>query len=530
MKFVEIRDLQVTYLGKDKPSLVIDKLDIEEGESVLVTGKSGSGKSTLTSVINGVIPHLINAEIKGEVKVFGLDVKVTPIHEISKYVGTLLQDPDTQAFNYTVIDEVAFGVENYMISRDEMVKRIEEAMKVTGITHLKDREINTLSGGELQRTILASVLAMRPKALILDEPTSNIDPQGTREILELIKTFRSEGISLIIVEHKIERVLPFVDRIIIVDNGKIAMDLRKDEIVDKADLLYSLGLEVPDYMLFLKKSGSKKIDYEYLRKTYTYKPPSRVEGKREILSARVKIKTKTGRYIVDTKISVKEGTITALMGKNGSGKTTLLKAIIGLIDRKRLIVEEEKIIIDGIDLSKSKLVIRGEYIAYLPQFFDVMFVKRTVEDEIKFSMKNRKNFDPNKLEDILKSFSLEAYRKEDPLILSMGQRRRVAMASVLAGGAKLILMDEPTSGQDWHHRQILGKELLDLRDKGYTILVVTHDSRFVDRFADRLMIMSEGKIVLEGKPEEVFSKSTIYGIEPPLEYELGGVIRNEQLS
>jgi ABC-type cobalt transport system, ATPase component len=266
MKFVEIRDLQVTYMGKDKPSIVVDKLDIEEGESVLITGRSGSGKSTLVSVINGVIPHLINAEIKGEVRVFGFDVKSTPIHEISKYVGTLLQDPDTQAFNYTIIDEVAFGVENYMISRDEMIERVEESMKICGISHLRDREINTLSGGELQKTILASVLAMRPKALILDEPTSNIDPQGTREILELVKTFRSEGISLVLVEHKIERVLPFVDRIIVVEEGKIAVDVRKDEIVDKADFLYSLGLEIPDYMLFLKKNGFRKIDYEYLRK------------------------------------------------------------------------------------------------------------------------------------------------------------------------------------------------------------------------------------------------------------------------
>ncbi len=218
------------------------------------------------------------------------------------------------------------------------------------------------------------------------------------------------------------------------------------------------------------------------------------------------------------------------MGKNGSGKTTLLKVIVGLIDKKRLIVEEEKVIVNGVDLSKTKVVERGKFIAYLPQFFDVMFIKRTVEDEIKFSMKNRGTYDEKRLGEVLKMFSLDAYRKEDPLVLSMGQRRRVAMASVLAGGAKVILMDEPTSGQDWYHRQILGKELLELRDKGYTILVVTHDSRFVDRFADYLLVMNEGKIVLEGKPEEVFIKSLRHGIEPPLEYELAGLIKNEHFS
>lgn len=145
-------------------------------------------------------------------------------------------------------------------------------------------------------------------------------------------------------------------------------------------------------------------------------------------------------------------------------------------------------------------------------------------------MKNRGVYDEMRLGEILRIFSLDAYRTEDPLVLSMGQRRRVAMASVIAGGAKVILMDEPTSGQDWYHRQILGKELLELRNKGYTILVVTHDARFVDRFTDYLLVMSDGKIVLEGKPEEVFSKSLNHGIEPPLEYELGGLIKNEQFS
>ena len=523
MKFVEIENLKVTYLGKDKPSLVVDKLTIEEGEAVLITGKSGGGKTTLVSVINGVIPHLIRAEVEGKVKVFGLDVFSSELPQISKYVGTLLQDPDTQAFNYRVIDEVAFGLENYMIPRDEMIKRIEESMKITGIYHLRNREINTLSGGELQRVILASVLAMRPKALILDEPTSNIDPQGTREILELVKKIRGEGVSLIIVEHKIERVLHFVDRIIVIDGGRIILDIKKDELVSYADFLYSLGLEIPEYMVFLKKNGLKTIDYEFLKRNYRPSPSERKEGKGEALYAKLKVKTKDGNYIVDTEITLREGTITALMGKNGSGKTTLLKGIMGLLDKKQLVVEEEKVKVLGKDLTKANLIERGAHIAYLPQFFDVMFVKRKVEDEIVFTMKNRKIYSKERLEEVLSTFSLTEVRKEDPFLLSMGQRRRVALASVLVGGARVILLDEPTSGQDWYHREMLGKELQELRDKGYTILVVTHDSHFVDKFSDYLYIMDNGKIVLRGKPEEVFPKAEKYGIEAPTDW----VIRNE---
>jgi len=523
MMFVEIENLKVTYLGKDKPSLVVDRLNIEEGEAVLITGNSGGGKTTLVSVINGVIPHLIKAEVEGKVKVFGLDVLSSDLSKISKYVGTLLQDPDTQALNYYVIDEVAFGLENYMVPRDEMIKRTEESMKITGIYNLKNREINTLSGGELQRTVLASVLAMRPKALILDEPTSNIDPQGTKEILELVKKIRGEGISLIIVEHKIERVLQFVDRILVIDGGKIILDIKKDEIVDNADVLYSLGLEVPDYMVFLKKSGLKTTDYEFLKKNYHPPLPKRKEGRGEALYAKLKVKTRDGNYILDTEIDIKEGTITALMGKNGSGKSTLLKGIMGLLDKKQLLVEEEKVKVFNVDLSKESLIERGAYIAYLPQFFDVMFVKRKVEDEIAFSMKNRKVYSKERLEEVLSAFSLAEVRKDDPLLLSMGQRRRVALASVLVGGAKVILLDEPTSGQDWYHREMLGKELQELREKGYTTLVVTHDSRFVDKFSDYLYIMDKGKIVLKGKPEEVFPKAEKYGIEPPTDW----VIRNE---
>lgn len=506
---VDIENLEVTYLGKDKPALVVDSLKIKEGESVLITGKSGSGKSTLVSVINGVIPHLIRAEVKGKIRVYNVDTLTTTLPEISKYVGTLLQDPDSQAFNYYVIDEVAFGLENYNIDRGEMWERIKESMKTTGTSHLMDREVSTLSGGELQRIMLASILAMRPKLIILDEPTSNIDPQGTREILETIKGLRERGMSLIIVEHKIERVLQFVNRILVLDNGRILFDLNKDELVSKADTLYELGLEIPEYLVFQnKKDGISTTDY-----LKNHNPPLRKLGGKESLYARIKVSVE-GNYIVNAEITLKEGTITALMGRSGSGKTTLLKGIMGLLDKRRVKIEEEKVRVYNEDLSGKDLIFRGAYIAYLPQFFDVMFVKRSVEDEIAFTMKNRKAFDKEKLESILDLFSLKEVRNHDPLSLSMGQRRRVAIASVLVGGAKVILLDEPTSGQDWFHRVMLGKELQLLRDKQYTILVVTHDSHFVDKFCDYLFIMDKGNIVLKGKPEEVFPLATKYGIEP----------------
>ncbi|MBB5254451.1 energy-coupling factor transport system ATP-binding protein [Sulfurisphaera ohwakuensis] len=506
---IKVRDLQVTYQGRVSPSLTIEELSIEEGESVLIVGKSGSGKSTLVNVLNGVIPNMIFADVKGEVEVFGKDPRKTPIYELSRYIGTVLQDPEMQSFNYSVEDEIAFGPENLMLPKEEIGRRVENSAKVTGIYHLLDRDTMTLSGGELQRTVIASVLAMEPKALILDEPTSNIDPKGTAQIFNLIKYFREERRTLIIVEHKLERVLPYVDRVILIDKGKLIFDAEKDDLVNKADTLYEAGVEIPEYYLHMKKYGNVK--------SYRYSPPPRKEGREEILYAKVRVWVrKTGKNLVNAEIRLRKGEIVALMGNNGAGKSTLLKAIMGLIDDKKLVSETE-VVVKGRNISKASIPERGMYIAYLPQNFDVMLVKRTVEDEVAFSMKNRKSFSSDRLNEILKMFSLYDIRKEDPLLLSMGQRRRVAMASVIASGADIVFMDEPTSGQDWYHRYMLGKEIQELRDKGFTFLIVTHDSRFVDRFCDRVLVMNEGKIIAEGKPEEVFSKEDL-DIYPPTEY------------
>ena len=510
MNAIEVKNLEVTYQGRASPSLKVDEFFVEEGESVLIVGKSGSGKSTLVNVLNGVIPNMITAEVKGEVNVFGKDPRRTQIHELSKYIGTVLQDPEMQTFNYTVEDEIAFGPENLMLSEEEIRRRVENSAKISGVYHLLDRDIITLSGGELQRTVIASVLAMEPKALILDEPTSNIDPKGTAQIFNLIKFFKEEKRTLIIVEHKLERVLPYVDRVVLVDKGKLVFDVDKDELVDKSDILFDAGVEVPDYYLHMKKHGT--LD------GYKYIPPKRFESNgEEVLYAKAKVVTKKEKKVlVDAEISLKKGEIVALMGNNGAGKSTLLKAIMGILDDKKL-QTELKLLFKGKDISKSSIMERGSYIAYLPQNFDVMLVKRTVEDEVAFAMKNMKKFSKQRLDEILKMFSLYDIRKEDPLLLSMGQRRRVAMASVIASGADVIMMDEPTSGQDWYHRYMLGKEVQELRNKGFTFLIVTHDSRFVDKFCDRVLVMKDGKIVANGKPEEIFSRQDLE-IHPPTEY------------
>ncbi len=521
MYAVEIKGLSFSYIGSSKPSIVVDELYIEEGESVLVVGKSGSGKSTLVNCINGVVPHMISGELKGEVAVMGNRVKDTPLSRLSTVVGTVLQDPESQVVNYLVEEEVAFGPENLALPPEEVKERVSEAMRIAGIEHLAKRETTTLSGGELQRTVLASVLAMRPKVLILDEPTSNIDPEGTNTVFATLRALKGKK-TMIVVEHKVERVLPFVDRVILVDRGRIALDLRKEEILEGVEKLLDAGVEMPSHFVLSRKLKLPRPDFEAVRKSVkegrvSLDPPMRREVvDQPLMSAQLKVRAKD-REIVDASIEVRRGEVIAVMGRNGAGKTTFLKAIAGLTGEELKVTGSIKF--EGEELIKRPIWYRGKYFVYLPQSFDLILVTTKVEDEIAFSLRRRGVRDyKGVVERYLREFGLEEYRKQDPMLLSMGQRRRVAMASVLASGVKVLFMDEPTSGQDFYNRMVLGRELKEIAEKGYSIVVVTHDSRFAYEFADRIVLMSGGRVVANGKPEEVFKVSSKYGVEPPSDF------------
>ncbi len=521
MYAIEIKGLNFSYLGSDSSSISVDELYIEKGESVLITGKSGSGKSTFVSCINGIIPHMVSGNLKGEVNVLGKSIKDTPLSKLSTLIGTVLQDPESQVVNYTVEEEVAFGPENLNLAPKEIEERVKESMKIAGIQHLWGKETTKLSGGELQRTVLASVLAMNPEVLILDEPTSNIDPEGTDHIFSTLRNLRGQK-TMLIVEHKVERVLPFVDRVILIDKAKITLDLRKEEILDGVDALYASGIEVPEYFIYSKKLGLKSPDLEAVKKIIKERKimisdPPRKSANDEIFTTDIKVYAKD-KEILDVGFGLGKGEIVAMMGQNGAGKTTILKAISGMLDPSEYKVygsikymEEE--------LSNKPIWYRGKYMIYLPQTFDLMLVTNQVKKEIEYTLKHRKIRNYHEItEKYMKEFGLFEYKDQDPVILSMGQRRRVAMASILASGVKIMLMDEPTSGQDFYNRMMLGKELKELAERGYTILIVTHDSRFVYEYADRLIIIDHGKKVLEGKPEDIFKESSKYGIYPPTDF------------
>ncbi|MQL55757.1 ABC transporter ATP-binding protein [Acidianus ambivalens] len=459
--FVKIEGLKVFYPGMDSPSLTIDNLEIKEGEFVLITGKSGSGKSTLLNLLNGVIPHFVEATVEGKVYVFDREVQKYSIPEISSLIGTLLQDPDSQILNYKVIDEIAFGIENLKLEREEIRKRIFEVCKEVDICNLLERDTSKLSGGEKQRVVLASILAMRPKALILDEPTSSIDIKGTREILTKLREFKGK-LSMIIAEHKISKVINFVDRIIILDKGRILYNLQRDQVNSIIDKFDDLGLEPLS-----------------IRKTVVRRKGERtLEGKIIVRD--------DNREILNTDIVIYKG-ITALMGDNGSGKSTLLKAIAGILPRG--LKFSGYIRVEGKEISKLPPEDRGEFLAYLPQDIDLFFTKRTVREEISYMMRLRRRYDDKLIDKLLREFELPP--DSDPFLLSVGQKRRLAIASLLASGVKIFLLDEPTTGQDWYNRKMLGEEL---RNLDGSFVVATHDPKFVYLYADRVLEIRDGRI------------------------------------
>lgn len=510
MNAINIKNLSITYLGNPEPTIKIDNLSIDEGEIVLITGKSGSGKSTLVNAINGVIPNIIKAEITGDIEIFGENIKNKKISEMAGKVGTLLQDPEMQVFNYIVDDEVAFGPENLRLNKNEINNRINGALNDVDALDLRYNETDKLSGGELQRITMASIFAMHPNLLIFDEPTSNIDPDGTKKIFSLLKDLKGKK-TIILVEHKVERVLPFIDRIILIKDGKIYKDVKKENIMDIIYDLDESGIEIPEYYKYAKDLGLKELKLCDVKKSINnIKLPYRYSGKEKIINADIKVSLED-KYLLNMNFSANKGEIVAIAGKNGAGKSTLLKALSGFYDKN--LKYDLNLNINNHDLSKAKIQERGKYIAYLPQSFEVMLITKSVEKEIGFSLKDKTH-----VNDLLKEFSLYDLRYEDPLTLSMGQKRRVAMCAILARGANVILMDEPTSGQDWYNRKMLGKEIRELSNKGYTFLIVTHDLKFVYHYCDKIMVISHGKKVIYNTPEEVFLNSNNYGIDAPLDF------------
>ena len=469
-------------------------LEARPGELILVAGMSGCGKSTLARSINGLIPHSYRGERRGAVYVLGDEVAQTPKAQIAQRVGTLLQDPERQIVGAYVENEIAFGLENLGFPREDILRRIDHILTYLNMPHLRHRETFALSGGEKQKVALAGILVMEPQMLILDEPLANLDPATAQEALAWFRRLADEGRTVIIIEHRVEDVLRIhPDRVFYMENGRgvffgppedlpKAVDYRQVKLPAPWILRLSRKDRMPEFEPQVGPPGSRReplVVYENVSFRYDEEGPW---------------------VLKDINWTIYRGDIIALLGPNGAGKSTLMKHALGLLrpTRGRVLVYGR----DTREASVAQLAARVGYVFQNPRY---MLFARTVAEEVAFGPTNL-GYPPDevqrRVQEALEMLDLTAYAQDPPLSLSFGQQRRVGIASVVAMGSKVLLLDEPTAGQDYWHYMTFMDGLLRL-PYFEAVVFITHDVDLAVAYANRVVVMKDGVIQADGAPHEV---------------------------
>ena len=491
---VQIEQLSYTYPSRETPTLNCINAQVAPSDFVLLTGPTGCGKSTLLRTINGLIPHSSSGTLTGSVHVNAQNVTEQSLAITCQQVALLFQNPDDQLFCTYVEDEIAFGLENLGFPQEEIRERITLALEQVGLTGYENRRVSELSGGEKQRVALASICAMQPQVLPLDEPTSHLDPRATRDILNIVKQLNTDlGITVILATHRVKQVQHLCNRVWLMHEGELCLDLPQSDAFQDTTIFHNLGVELPDSTDAIKPISSQPVtshpNLEIQNLYYQY-PSSEVHA------------------VKDISLEVSRGEVVAIMGENGSGKTTLLNLIAGLLKPN-----PGQVIIDGKDMKRLKLHQLAGKVGIVFQNPDLLLQAETVRGEVKFGPKNLK-LKSDKLNtlvnDTLTQFRLSDIAAEAPYSLSRGQRQRVAVASTFALHPDIFLLDEPTTGQDAQHLQSMMDELCDqIRQENKTLIFATHNTELTLKYADRVLLMHEGELIFDGSPATAFADTDI---------------------
>jgi energy-coupling factor transport system ATP-binding protein len=543
IELVEIEGLSYTYPGRQEPALRDVSLSLTPGEFVLLVGASGSGKSTLCRALNGLVPHFYGGRIGGSVRVAGVDTATAEVRDLARTVGMVFQDPENQMVTDNPVSEIAFGLENIGLQRLQMRKRVEEVMASLRLSQLRDKRISELSGGQKQKVALASVLAMHPSVLVLDEPTSQLDPISAEDFLSQVKSLNDElGLVVVLAEHRVERCFHFADRVVVLDGGRAVFAGSPEEMArwsrghDWAPLppvtrLFLAGSEngVPltvkqgraRVAALAAKSDIRRVDFP---PALPGRPASRnisAPARPDTPASRGSdpvccIETRDLWHVYDdgtealrgVDLSIAQGEFVAVIGENGSGKTTLVRHFNGLLRPSK-----GKVLVRGADIKDAEVASLAAGCGMLGQNPNNQLVADTVVSELAATLAavgtpaaERERM----IEETLELLQIAPFRDSDPQDLSCGERERVALASVLVHKPPVLVLDEPTRGIDQATKDRLAAYLREYNSLGNTVILVTHDLEFAAECCQRVLLMGSGRILADGDKHDVLTDSLFF--------------------
>lgn len=519
-KYISFNQFTFQYDAQAEATLKDISFDIAKGEKVLILGPSGSGKSTLAQCLNGIIPNIHKGQAQGQVRIDGQDIFKQSIYDKSQLVSTVLQDPDGQFIGLTVAEDLAFALENDCADQSEMKDKVALWAERLDLTSLLNHRPQDLSGGQKQRVSLAGVLIDESPILLFDEPLANLDPKSGQETIDLIDKIHKEvGATTIIIEHRLEDVLyrP-VDRILLVNEGELLFNGSPDELLSST-LLLENGIREPLYVTVLRQLGFDTRSAQNLSQLDALDlsglalPDRVLKDKKDSSSDSIlKVEGLSVSYgdnpaiIEDLSFSLKKGERLAIVGKNGAGKSTLAKALCGFVP------SQGKLTYKGQDISQDSIAERSERIGFVLQNPNQMISQTMIFDEVALGLRLRGIEEAEveaRVHEVLKTCGLYSFRKWPISALSFGQKKRVTIASILVLKPEIIILDEPTAGQDYKTYTDIMNFLDSLQKQGHTIVMITHDMQLMLEYSDRCLVVVEGKIIADDNPVTILNQKDL---------------------
>lgn len=520
---ISFKDYTYHYRAQAAPTITDINLEIYKGERIIIVGPSGCGKSTLAHCLNGLNPFSYPGEVKGTLTICGVDAAKSGVFELSQYVGTVLQDTDGQFIGMTVLEDIAFSMENDCVPQKELIERTHAEAERVGLLQKLGDAPHALSGGQKQRVSMAGVMVNQVPILLFDEPLANLDPAAGRDAIELIDKLQKNGEkTVIIIEHRLEDAMHMgADRIIMMENGKIISDSTPEELF-LSNKLVEAGIREPLYITALKYAGislsrdmhvermqSLSLTREHREQIYKWFAERRNKEDAPLTDEVLKVEnihfgyTSEKENLTDISFSIREGEMVSIVGKNGAGKSTMAKLLCGFEAP-----DKGKLYLRGRDMADDTIKERAAHIGYVMQNPNQMISKPMIYDEVALSLVMQKLPEEEikeRVYETLKICGLYEFRNWPVNALSYGQKKRVTIASILVSRPQILILDEPTAGQDFKHYTEIMEFLKELNGKGYTVLMITHDMHLMLEYTSRSLVFAEGRKIADTTPEKLFA-------------------------